>query len=103
MLLLAPAIAHAQPLPDPTERTAMQRTGGNATTRTAWVLQSTLIAEDRRVAVINGETVTVGDRVQGAVVLGIEPFAVRLRAADGIVVITLTDGDPKQVASGGTE
>lgn len=101
--LLVPALASAQPLPDPTERTAMQRTGDTTTARVAWVLQSTLIAEDRRVAVINGESVTVGDRVDGAVVLGIEPFAVRLRAAGGIVVITLTDGDPKQFASGGRE
>jgi MSHA biogenesis protein MshK len=49
----------------------------------AFVLQSTLISPARRVAVINGRSYTVGERVDGARILAIEPYAVQLDAADG--------------------
>lgn len=44
----------------------------------AWRLSSTLVAEGRRVAIINGRTVRVGDRVGGARVLAIDAGRVRL-------------------------
>lgn len=101
LALALPFSASAQSLPDPTEPTSMAgtRAGGGGTPR--WQLQSTLVAENRRVATINGETVGVGDRVNGARILRIEPYAVRLRTADGIIELTLSNGDPKQVAEGG--
>jgi MSHA biogenesis protein MshK len=49
----------------------------------AFALQSTLISPARRVAVINGRSYTVGDRVNGARILAIEPYAVQLDEADG--------------------
>lgn len=100
-LVLAPP-ATAQPLPDPTERTSIARPAVATRVPVPWVLQSTLIAEDRRIAVINGRTVTVGDEVEGARITRIEPYAVRLRTTSGIVELTLTDGDPKRAAGGGT-
>jgi MSHA biogenesis protein MshK len=49
----------------------------------ALTLQSTLISPRRRVAVINGRSYTVGERVDGARILAIEPYAVRLDTAQG--------------------
>jgi hypothetical protein len=44
----------------------------------AWRLASTLIAEGRRVAIINGRSVREGGTVGGARVVGIEPGRARL-------------------------
>lgn len=101
-ILSVPLSAAAQSLPDPTQPTSIagQRAGARSTAP-RWVLQSTLVADDRRVATINGESVSVGDAVDGARVIRIETYAVRIRTADGIMELTLTDGDPKQVAQGG--
>lgn len=44
----------------------------------AWALMSTLVADGRRVAIINGRTVRRGDWVGGARVLTIAPGRVRL-------------------------
>lgn len=54
-----------------------------------WRLSSILIAPHRRLAVINGENVGVGDRVGGATVTAILPGAVQLRSAGRVVTITL--------------
>ncbi|WP_127474647.1 hypothetical protein [Sulfurivermis fontis] len=44
-----------------------------------FVLSSTLIARERRSAVINGRSVGVGDHVNGARVIEIQPSQVRLQ------------------------
>jgi hypothetical protein len=48
--------------------------------RPRWLLSSTLIAAERRSAVIDGRVVVRGDRINGATVVTIEPGSVRLRA-----------------------
>lgn len=48
--------------------------------RPRWLLSSTLIAAERRSAVIDGRVVVRGDRINGATVVSIEPGSVRLRA-----------------------
>ena len=96
-----PTIVAAQALPDPTERTSMMRAATASSSPTRWTLQSTLIAADRRVAVINGETVTVGSTINGARVLEINPYGVRLRTAGGAIELTLTGADPKRASGGG--
>lgn len=45
----------------------------------AWTLESILISESRRVAVINGQRYTENDTVAGARILSIQPGVVRLR------------------------
>jgi hypothetical protein len=45
-----------------------------------WILNSTLVSPQRRSAVINDQVVAKGDRVDGAVVVEIEPNRVRLNA-----------------------
>jgi len=47
--------------------------------RQRWVLSSTLVSAQRRTAVINDRVVAVGDHVNGARVVSIQPSAVRLR------------------------
>ena len=42
------------------------------------VLQSTLVAPNRKSAIISGETVKVGDKYRGAVVTEITAYEVRL-------------------------
>lgn len=97
-----PTFVAAQPLPDPTERTSMVRAATAHSAPTRWTLQSTLIAADRRVAVINGETVTIGSTINGARVLEINPYGVRLHTAGGAIELTLTGTDPKRAAGGGS-
>jgi hypothetical protein len=60
-----------------------------------WQLQSTLIAEGRRTAVINDTMVSVGDEINGVRVIEILPYAVRLQTEAGPVELTLTDFVPE--------
>lgn len=46
-------------------------------------VESILIAPDRRIAVINGETVTIGSRIAGGQVLGISETEVVVSGAEG--------------------
>ncbi|MCA1799202.1 MAG: hypothetical protein LC632_07005 [Xanthomonadaceae bacterium] len=102
VLALPVATATAQErLQDPTERTSVNAREGGGGANPQWMLESTLVSADRRFAVINGETVTVGDRVRGARVMQIDVYAVRLRTADGMVELTLSGTDPKRVTGGG--
>ncbi len=100
-MLALPTAVLAQQLPDPTERTSMTGPRGASAGSTNWVLQSTLISDDRRIAVINGEALMVGDRINGARVLEIDTYAVRIRTANGTLELKLTDNDPKRVVGGG--
>lgn len=59
-------------LPDPTRPSYIA--GGDGLT-----LQSIIVSPGRRLAVIDGRAVKVGDRVGGAVVTDIWPYEVRLR------------------------
>jgi hypothetical protein len=94
---LLPFEATAEQLSDPTRPTT--RGGGeirkpkDAVSR--WKLQSTLIAEGRRTAVINGKMVSVGDEINGVRVIEILPYAVRLQTEGGPVELTLTDSAPE--------
>lgn len=54
-------------------------TGAAPRAATQFVLSSTLIARERRSAVINGRSVSVGDSVDGARVIEIQPTQVRLQ------------------------
>ena len=82
-VLLLGAVARAgDAVPDPT-RPEGAGAAAPAETTGRLELRAVLIGSLRRVAVINGRAVGVGDRVDGAEVLAIEPGQVRIRAADG--------------------
>ena len=96
-LLSAGACAQAQALQDPTRPPAALMTGRPAVATLAPagrspVLQSVLIARQpggRHVAVIDGETVRLGDSVRGARVTRIEPNRVELSRGNARQVLTL--------------
>lgn len=69
-----------------------------AATRSApsWQLASTLVAGDQRSAVINGRVLGLGDRVDGAEVVDIQPGAVRLRRSDREFLVELERRGIKQ-------
>ena len=87
LLVAGTARAHAAAslsgLADPT-RPYAAGSGG-----TGLVLQSTLVSPLERIAVINGRTFTLGDRVGGAEIVGIRPYGVVLRRAGRQTVLPL--------------
>lgn len=84
VLLACGSLAAANTLADPTRPAnaalyspaRLQGTGHNS-----WVLNSTLIAADRRVAVINGEHVSEGESVGNATVIRIRKLEVLIQVA----------------------
>lgn len=63
------------------------------------VLQSVLISPQRRLAVIGGETVKLGSRIGGAVVVKIEEGQVTLREGQELKKLKLYAGFEKHVAN----
>lgn len=102
-LLAAPALAQ---LRDPTEPPAAMRqaapgapAGEQAEARAAARLQSVLISSHRRVAVIDGETVRLGQKHRGAVVTSITPtqvVLVRDGAKETLKLYPASPGSPGQ-------
>ena len=75
------ATASAQGLDDPTRPTSLAEpvpAARRAESGPRWRLQSTLVADDRRLAIINGRTVGPGDRVDGATVRDVRQDGVTL-------------------------
>ena len=62
-------------------------------------LHSVMLSEHRRVAVINGRRVQLGDRAFGADVVEIGLSGVRLRREDGDFLLTLTAARVKKPSS----
>lgn len=69
-------------LRDPTQPTALNERARASTSSVVagprWRLQSTLIADDRRLAVINGKTLRVGDAVDRATLIEVRAEGVTL-------------------------
>jgi hypothetical protein len=91
-------------LPDPTrppsERAPGQdKTGegsGTGQQRAGMVLQSTMISRDARSAVINGKTLTEGERIGTATLVAINPFEVTLSQAGREIALRLMPSLAKQ-------
>ena len=66
-------------------------------------LTSTVVGPDRRVAVIDGRRLGVGDRIGGARIIAINPSSVRLVAAGRSYVLRLLRKTIKRPASEGSE
>jgi hypothetical protein len=75
-------------LPDPTRPSGWSDNGG-APAREGLVLQSTTVSPRQRVAVINGQRLSVGDAIQGASVTDIQPFQATLRRAGREITLRL--------------
>jgi len=90
-LLLACGAAAAQDgLGDPTRPTPLRAAAPvEAAAAPQWRLQSTLVAAQRRVAVINGRTVREGETVDGARLVEVRPDGVSLERAGRTFELTL--------------
>lgn len=91
---LAPAYAAAGDSlvgpPDPTRPSSALSDGDGVTTGVhGLVLQSVLIAPQRRLAVINGRTLAVGERIGDATVAAIQPHEVVVKRASGELTLRL--------------
>ncbi len=91
-------LAAAQPLRDPTRppagfgRTGDGGTGGKTLNRSGdaeWVLQSVLLARERRYAIINGEVLSPGGSVAGAELVAIREGEVLLRTGGVLRTVRL--------------
>lgn len=91
-LLLGPACALAAPFADPTRPPAAEAStasGDGVAGQGVPRLESVLIAPDRRIAVINGQAVRVGQKVGEARVLSITETEVALREGNSTQVLKL--------------
>lgn len=82
-------------MPDPT-RPSGWHGGGGAVVNQGLTLQSTTVSATQRIAVINGQRLAVGDRVQGATVVEVQPFQVKLQRAGRDITLRLTPPLAKQ-------
>ena len=80
LVAAAPVLAQGR-LGDPTRPTSLSEPDDSAPAAQGprWRLQSTLIADDRKVAVINGRTVSQGERIEGATLIEVRSDGVTLQ------------------------
>ena len=88
-MLLAGA-GQCAPFADPTRPpSAIEPASDPSGSRGAPLLESVLIAPDRRVAVINGQQVTVGGKIGGGEVVRITESEVVIRSAERVETLKL--------------
>lgn len=92
--LMLPMCAFAEDLPDPTRPPAaiMIPDGMGAIEETPSGLQSVIISNKRRAAIIDGETVELGEKHGDARLIEVNETGVVLRGAQGRQVLTLFPG-----------
>lgn len=91
-LAASPLAGAADPfanMPDPTRPSGWQD-GSGSVARESLVLQSTRVSPQERIAVINGQRLAVGDRIQGATVTDIQPYQVTLQRGGRDLALRLT-------------
>ena len=96
VLLAAAAGSHAQALVDPTRPPNAVAPTDTASEPAANQLQSVLISQGRRIAVINGETVPLGGRIGDATVVRISATEVTLKRGDELEVLGMFSGVEKK-------
>lgn len=92
LVLILATGAHAEPVDDPMRPPAQESTAGPADPHPGWSLTSVLIADDRRLAIINNRVLREGDSVAGARVVRIEADHVLIRHAGGERRLSLRTG-----------
>lgn len=99
-ILLVPGLSLAA-LDDPTRPPGSRPSipkGSTHVKQRKWVLTSTLISRERRIATINGRIVVSGDVINGARVVEILPTLVTLRSKQRKIRINLLSGKIKQLS-----
>lgn len=101
LALLLPSVAiAAEALGDPTRPSYLsEKTPKQAARDPSWQVDSIIVSPGRRLAVVNGRTVAVNDRVNGALILEILPYEVRLEYKGRIHNITLIPNRVKSPAT----
>ena len=104
LVAVAVAVANAEPLPDPTRPPSAILAPTSGTTEAGepaggLILQSTLIAPDRRAAVISGRSMTVGDAIGGFRLVRVAPTEVMLEGSEGARTLKLFPDVKKRAAS----
>jgi MSHA biogenesis protein MshK len=87
----------AQPLTDPMRPPAFDARGGGAESAQASRLQSTLLSHGRRLAIIDGQSVALGEKIGDATVVDITPTQVLLRRGSETEALELLPGAAKKV------
>ena len=92
LVTVGAARAEEKPVRDPMRPFGAVSVNGAAPTVNGprFAVTSVLIAPTRRVAVVNGKPSTVGDVVDGAEIVAIEPGTVRLRENGTEIVLSLS-------------
>lgn len=93
--LLAASAAFAQALSDPTRPPSFSGETARSATAPASRLQSVLISPGRKLAVIDGRTVALGERVGDATLFAIAPTQVTLQQGAGYQTLKLYPGIEK--------
>ncbi len=94
----SPSGPSSQALPDPMQPPAQIRPAKRARDRApSWRLQSVLVSPGRRVAVINGRALAVGERIHGARLVAIHPGHVVLQQGSRRIVVRLAMPKVKKV------
>lgn len=90
--------AGSEALPDPTRPVVLSgERVPSADKPKLWQLTSTLISPQRRVAVINGQVVQVGQAINGAKLLAVEPGSALLSRAGHKIKLKLIANPVKRV------
>jgi MSHA biogenesis protein MshK len=99
MLLVTSGASPLAALEDPTRPPDFigNNAGSKQSQAPVWQVSSILISEQRRVAVVNGQTVRQGDQVGSARVISISPTAVTLRNGVEIFSVKLLPAQVKSV------
>ena len=95
-------ISSSQALEDPTRPPSAEIKTHYVETKKSqqprWTLNSTLVSSGRRTAIINNKAVSQGDRINGATVVSIEPFTVRLREKGREVTLMMLQKNIKSLS-----
>ncbi len=94
LLLAGETAASAAPLGDPMRPYYLGTSRTVTEAKTAWQVQSILISPERRIAVVNGKSLAVGDSIGNATVTAIEPYVVTIEHQGKQTQLLLT---PKSV------
>lgn len=98
MLLVTTASAGEADIGDPMRPSYLPASSTSGKRAPTWRVESIVVSPDRRIAVINGKSLAVGDRIQGARVIAIDAYAVTLEMDGKRRQLTLTDARIKTQA-----
>lgn len=92
---LLAAVAEGARLRDPTRPPDYQDPNMSVVGKESLKVNTIIYSKSRKIAVVNGETLQVGDKIAGFEVLSITPHAVRFKGDEGEFDLSLLQQDIK--------